>query len=216
MRTAAWYISNLSGPRRLATHRLGAGCRGPRSRAFESSQAGLCHDIPLLQTHQLNFSWQIVTMFFFSFLSCHLWKGYCSYWEFPPCGYTPQPGLMVHPEVGNLLTPVLELAIFSHGSRCMLTLKGDDTVSANNHKVLLEPSSLHFRDITLFTFPSNSLIETWLSFTPVPPRVLVPVFFWISFSLFHFSFSPPFWFSSTPFTTMETVSSIKSRIGSSL
>lgn len=112
MRTAAWYISNLSGPRRLATHRLGTGCRGSRSRAFESSQAGLCHDAPLLQTHQLNFSWQTVTMFFFSFLSCHLWKRYCSYWAFPPCGYTPQPGLMVHPKAGNLLKSVLELAIF--------------------------------------------------------------------------------------------------------
>lgn len=37
-------------------------------------------------------------------------------------------------------------------------------------------------------FPSNSLTETWLSFTSVPPRVLVPVFFWISFS-FTFFFS---------------------------
>lgn len=102
-----------------------------------------------------------------------------------------QPGLRVHPQAGNLLKLILELAIFSHGSRCVLTLKGDDTVSANNHKVLLlEPSSLYFRDITSFTFPSNSLTETWLSFTPVPPRVWVPVFFWISFSLFHFFFFP--------------------------
>lgn len=90
MRTAAWYISNLSGPHTLPPTEWALDVGDPGPGAFKSSQAGLCHDAPLLQTYQLKFSWQIVTMFFFSFLSCHLWKQYCSFWAFLPCGYTPE------------------------------------------------------------------------------------------------------------------------------
>lgn len=217
MRTAAWYISNLSGPRTLppTDWALDVGDPGPGlPNQAKQGCATMLLSCKLISWTSHDRLWPCS-----SFLSWAVIYGsdiaLSERFHRVDILQSTQPGLMVHPQAGNLLKLILELAIFSHGSQCVLTLKGDDTVSANNHKVLLlEPSSLHFRDITPFTFPSNSLTETWLSFTPVPPRVWVPVFFWISFSLFQYF--PPIWISSTQFTTMETVSSMKSRIGSSL
>lgn len=127
-----------------------------------------------------------------------------------------QPGLTVHPQPGNLLKPVLELAIFLHESRCMLTLKGDDNCP---HKVLLllEPSFpllprhciIH---ISFYFFNRDSaFLHAWATH-----KVLLPVFFGFLFSLSHCLFVFFIRISSNPFTTMEIGSSTWSRTGSSL